>query len=167
MTGKSAKKNEMADKLTETEAKASEYLEMAQRLQADFDNFRKRTQREIEDIRKFAAFDIIQELLNLSDDLGRALQHADPKDILTQGIIGIRTNLEKMLQARGVTEIENETFDPSLHEAFCVEPGEENGRITEVFQKGYRLNGRVLRCSKVKVTKKTEEGEEKCQGSSE
>ena len=163
MTVKSEKKNDeeiedLRKQLEESEAKAGEYLLMAQRLQADFENFRKRTQRENEEFRTFATAGILTEMLSIVDDLDRALEHADGENDFVTGVRGIRQNLMKLLESKGLTEIPTDgKFDPNCHEALCVVEAEEDGEIAEVFQKGYRLGDKVLRYSKVKVTKKKEE----------
>ena len=173
MTAKSEKKEkkpeksdeleELQKKLDEAEAKAGEYLQMAQRLQADFDNFRKRTQRENEEFKAFAAAGLISELLTIEDDLDRALDSAKEENDFVIGVRGIRQNLMKVLESKGLTEIPTDgKFDPNCHEALCVEESDTDGDIAEVFQKGYRLGNKVLRYSKVKVTRKrseTQEGE--------
>ena len=165
MTGKSEKKQSCAERLKESEAKAEEYLDMARRLQADFDNFRKRTAKENEEFRKYAAADMAAEILTIADDLERALGHADPETELAKGVGAIQTNLMKLLSARGITEIPTDgKFDPNCHEALCVCDGETDDMIKEVFQKGYRMGDRILRYSKVMVTKAKQEGEEQCQG---
>jgi molecular chaperone GrpE len=173
MTAKSEKKDkkpeksdgleELQKKLDEAEAKAGEYLQMAQRLQADFDNFRKRTQRENEEFKAFATAGLISELLTIEDDLDRALDSAKEENDFVIGVRGIRQNLMKILESKGLTEIPTDgKFDPNCHEALCVEESDTDGDIAEVFQKGYRLGNKVLRYSKVKVTRKrseTQEGE--------
>ena len=154
---------ELQKKLDEAEAKAGEYLQMAQRLQADFDNFRKRTQRENEEFKTFATAGLISELLTIEDDLDRALDRAKEENDFVIGVRGIRQNLMKVLESKGLTEIPTDgKFDPNCHEALCVEEADTDGDIAEVFQKGYRLGNKVLRYSKVKVTRKrseTQEGE--------
>lgn len=163
MTGKS-KKTEAAEEvqgiqegLDEAKAKTAEYLEMAQRLQADFDNFRKRTQRENEEFRIFATADLISELLGVVDDLDRALEHVKEDNEFVKGVKGVRQNLIKILESKGLTEISTDgKFDPNFHEALCVVESDTDGDIAEVFQKGYRIGNRMIRCSKVKVTKKAE-----------
>lgn len=167
MTGKS-KKAESAEEvqgtqveLDEAKAKAAEYLEMAQRLQADFDNFRKRTQRENEEFKAFATADLISQMLGIVDDLDRALEHAKEDDDFVRGVKGIRQNLMKILESKGLTEIVTDgKFDPNCHDALCAVESDTDGDIAEVFQKGYRIGDRVLRYSKVKVTKKAENPKE-------
>ena len=168
MTAKSEKKEkkpeksdameELQKKLDEAEAKAGEYLQMAQRLQADFDNFRKRTQRENEEFKAFATAGLISELLTIEDDLDRALDSAKEDNDFVIGVRGIRQNLMKVLESKGLTEIPTDgKFDPNCHEALCIVEADTDGDIAEVFQKGYRLGNKVLRYSKVKVTKKRSE----------
>ena len=164
----------LEEQLEEAKAQADKYLDMARRLQADFDNFRKRTQRENEEFRqreneefrKYACSSIVGDLLTVVDDLDRALEHAGDETEFVKGIRGVRANLMKVLESNGLKEIPSEgKFDPEFHEALCTVDGDEDGLVAEVFQKGYTLNGKVLRYAKVKVTKKkaATEGEEKCQ----
>ena len=144
------------DPLKEAQDQAEKYLDMARRLQADFDNYRKRTQRENEEFKKYACSGIVTELLTIVDDLDRALEHAKDDGDLVTGIRGVRTNLMKILENNGLQEIPAEgKFDPNYHEALCTVDGDEDDMIAEVFQKGYTLNGKVIRFTKVKVTKKT------------
>ncbi|MBE6522842.1 MAG: nucleotide exchange factor GrpE [Thermoplasmata archaeon] len=144
------------DPVAEIQAKADHYLDLALRLQADFDNYRKRKEREIEDYKKVATSGIVTDLLTIVDDLDRALEHAKEDDDLVVGIKGVRANLMKILENNGLKEIPAEgKFDPNYHEALMAVEGEEDDQIAEVFQKGYTLNGKVIRFTKVKVTKKT------------
>ena len=149
--------------LQEAEVKAAENLDLAKRIQADYDNYRKRAQREMEDFRKFATEGMVLELLEILDDLERALQSEDAKGPFAEGVRGIHVNLKKLLESKGLREIPSDgIFDPRLHDCLLTCEGEEDGRIAEVYQKGYYLGPRVLRCAKVKVTaapKKNGEGE--------
>ncbi|MCL1811263.1 MAG: nucleotide exchange factor GrpE [Methanomassiliicoccaceae archaeon] len=151
------------DALAEANAKAEEYLNIARRLQAEFDNFRKRTEKENEEFRKFAAWGMAGSLLTIADDMDRALGTATEETELVRGIRSIRQNLMKVLEENGIREIPTDCkFDPNLHEALCTVEADTDGDIAEVFQKGYRLNDRILRYPKVKVTKK-KESEKTCQ----
>ena len=169
MTGKSAKADaekmrQYEERIADAEKKAADNLDMAVRIQADFDNYKKRVQRENEDVRRYASESMISDMLSVVDDLERALSHASADTDLTKGVNAVRQNLMKILSSKGLTEIPAERFDPGIHEALCAEPGDTDGNITEVFQKGYRIGDRILRYAKVKVTRKqTEEGEQKCQ----
>ena len=172
MTGKSAKEDaekirlEAEEKITAAEMRAAENMDLAKRIQADFDNYRKRMQRENEEFRKYASESLISDILGILDDLERALSHAPKDGDLAAGFTAIHANLMKALASRGLTEIPAEgKFDQCVHEALCAEPGDDDGMITGVFQKGYRIEDRVLRYAKVKVTKKQKEGEQKCQES--
>ena len=143
-----APERDMESELAEAKELADKYLDTARRLQADFDHYRHR---------KYACASIVQDLLTVVDDLDRALASAQPDDVLTQGVRGVRSNLMKVLEANGLKEIPADgKFDPNYHEALCTVDGDEDGMIAEVFQKGYSLNGKVLRYAKVKVTKKKE-----------
>jgi len=164
MTGRKekAEKTEAVDEpardieaeLAQAKELADKYLDTARRLQADFDNYRKRSQRDMEEYRKYACSSIVQDLLTVVDDLDRALACAKEDDVLTQGVKGVRANLMKVLEANGLKEIPADgMFDPNIHEALCAVDGDEDGKIAEVFQKGYSLNGKVLRYAKVKVTR--------------
>ena len=144
------------DPVKEAQELADKSLDMARRLQADFDNYRKRTARENEEFRKYACAGIVTDLLNIVDDLDRALEHAKEDDDLTVGIRGVRANLMKVLESNGLKEIPADgKFDPNYHEALCTVEGEEDDMVAEVLQKGYTLNGKVIRYTKVKVTRKT------------
>lgn len=148
---------DLETELAQAKENADKYLDMARRLQADFDNYRKRTQRENEEYRKYACSSIVQDLLTVVDDLDRALASTQEDGVLVQGVKGVRSNLMKVLEANGLKEIPADgAFDPNYHEALCTVDGDEDGMIAEVFQKGYTLNGKVIRYAKVKVTKKRE-----------
>lgn len=153
------KKSQALEKeLAETRAKADEYLDMARRVKADFENYRRRTEQETEERRRYASMDLLKELLNVSDDLGRALENTDPEDPLVKGVRGVRDNLQKILSEHGVREIPSDgRFDPTVHEALATMDGEEDGQIAMTAQKGYMMHDKVLRYAKVVVTKKKQE----------
>ena len=154
-TPKEAEEETKVDPLAEAQAKAEEYLDMARRVQADFDNYRKRSQKEKEDYKAFATADLLSDLLTIVDDLDRALEHNTEENDFVTGVKGVRKNLMKALESKGLKEIDTSgKFDPNYHEAFGVVEAETDGDIAEVFQKGYCIGTRVLRTAKVKVTKK-------------
>ena len=172
MTGKSKEKTEapseekeveetpeeptLEAQLEQAKAEAAENLDRWQRTFAEFDNYRKRTEKEMADFRKFANSGLVTELLNVVDDLGRALESApDAEAPLDVGVKAVRGNLVKILEAQGVSEVPTDKgFDPNMHEALMVVEGEEDDKIAQVYQKGYMMNGRVLRVAKVGVPKK-------------
>lgn len=128
------------------------------RVQAEYDNFRKRTQREKEAAFKYRAQEVIEELLPVMDNFERALQ-VEAKDEaaknIIQGVDMIYRQLQTVLENQGVKEIktDGEIFDPNLHQAIAQvnEEGFESGQITETLQKGYELKDRVIRPAMVKV----------------
>ena len=152
----------LKEALEEAKEKAEKYLANWQRAEADFINYKRRSEQERADMAAFANAALITDLLPVLDDLERALENAsDDLDTPTwvDGIRLIYRKLKAVLEDRGLLEIEAEgkDFDPNLHEAvMCVE-GEE-GKVCEEIQKGYKLRDRLLRPAKVKVGK--EEGSE-------
>lgn len=153
-TDRDAEASTLGEEVAAARAKADEYLCMAQRLQADFDNYRKRVQKENEEFRKAAADGMVRDLLPLIDDIDRALAAVTAEDELSAGFKAVRKNLMKMLESRGLEEIPTDgMFDPEVHEALCVVEGTEDGRIDQVFQRGYTMDGRIIRFAKVTVTR--------------
>lgn len=149
-------------KLKEEADKAGEYWQRLLRLQADFDNIRKRLEKEKQDFLKFANEGIILELLNILDDLERTVELAESKhqdlSSFLKGVEMILAHLYEMLKEYGVKPIEaqGKLFDPHFHEALMQEDNKElpEHTIIEEMQKGYLLNDRIIRTSKVKVSKK-------------
>src|SRR3989338_3458848 len=152
-------------KLKDEAGKAAEYWDRLLRLQADSDNTRKRLEREKQDFVKFANEGIILELLNILDDLERTVELAESKhqdlSSFLKGVEMILAHLYEMLKEYGVKPIEAEgkLFDPNFHEALMQEENKDlqEHTIVEELQKGYLLNDRVIRTSKVKVSKKSAE----------
>ena len=150
--------DELKSRLEEEKENSAKMLDMAKRLQADFENYRKRTERESEEYRKYATKDLVSELINVADDLERALASVKEEDALSTGVRAVRGNLMKILEAQGLKEIPTEgKFDPNMHEALMVSEGDEDDMVAEVYQKGYMMNGKVLRYAKVRVTKKKQD----------
>lgn len=135
----------------EEEALNTKYL----RLMADFQNFKRRTEKEKSDIYAFANEKIISELLNVIDNFERALAAGDAEDSFCQGMEMILKQLLTVLEKAGASEITalGEDFDPNFHNAVMTEDSDEyeSGKVTEVLQKGYILNNKVIRPSMVKV----------------
>jgi molecular chaperone GrpE len=149
-------------KLKEAAAKAQENWEKFLRLQADFDNTRKRLEREKQDFVKFANEGIILELLDILDDLERTVELAQSNDqnlsSFLKGVEMILAHLYQMLKEYGVKPIEaqGKAFDPHYHEALMEIENKDipEHTVVEELQKGYLLNERVIRTAKVKVSKK-------------
>lgn len=135
-----------------------EYLSLAQRTQADFENYRKRVARESAEAAARARADLARSLLPVLDNLERALAAAEPIDRdtapnhLVDGVKLVYEELAGVLRGAGIESYSptGEAFDPDWHEAMMTRPGEE-GRVLEVLEKGYRLNGQVLRPARVVV----------------
>ncbi len=136
-------------------ALVADYLDAARRIQAEFENYKKRSLREREETIKCANHKLLSDLLLVMDDFERAVTAKCSEDELRSGITKIHDNLSSLLKDYGLREIPSDgKFDPSVHEAFAVGEGED-GKILETYQKGYYLGDKVLRCSKVKVAKST------------
>lgn len=132
------------------ENKEKELIERLQRLQAEFENFRKRTEKEKEDIRLNANAELISELLKVLDNFELSLKHNED-----EGVKMIYDELNTILEKQGMKIIDTKGgFDPRFHEALVQEEGEEHGKILEELQKGYLLNDKLLRASKVKISTK-------------
>ncbi len=135
------------------------------RLQAEFDNAKKRMQRQQQEFIKYANEEIILELLGILDDLERSVEareanHQDPQAFL-KGVEMILSHLYEMLKKHGVKPIEarGKIFDPNQHEALMTSENNEypENTVLEELQKGYLLEDRVIRTTKVKVSKNKEE----------
>ena len=141
-------------------AKADEYLSLAQRSQADFENFRKRAARDTAVATQRGATKLAKDLLPAVDNLERALAHApeqssEAEQAFVAGIEHVHTDLIAALQRAGIERYspEGEPFDPTLHEAVAQQPfdGYEPGTVVEVFQRGYRIGESVVRPARVVV----------------
>lgn len=134
----------------------------AKRLQADFENYKKRTQIEKEAYSRYANTDLILQILPVLDNFQLAIKHLPEKlkeDPWVLGVKHIETQLEQILLSEGLTKIPttNEKFDPNIHEAVEeVESEKPPGTITHETQTGYQLNGKIIRHSKVKVSREKE-----------
>ena len=159
-TEKSAETAAEEDKQTETETKAAEAeSERYMRLMAEFQNFKRRAAREKSDIHAYANEKIIGELLPVLDNFERALQtESGDLESYSKGMELIFTQLKTALEHAGLEEIKalGEEFDPNVHNAVMTEDSEEHddGKISKVLQKGYKLNDKVIRPSMVAVVRK-------------
>ena len=145
------------DELAEAKAKADEYLQHLQRLQAEFDNYRKRVIREQTSTLELAAEPVMRRLLEVLDEFELALLHAHEdvdRDRFLKGIELVYAKLMDALKSEGLQRIDAEgaPFDPNLHEAL-MQTGDGSGEphVAEVFRPGYTLKGRVLRPAGVRV----------------
>src|SRR3990172_2532195 len=151
---------ELDDELARVNAERDEYLDLARRTQADFENYRKRVAKDLADARSKAVAGAVRELLPVVDNIERALRAAedggDDGDALIQGVRMVHEELHGFLARLGLEVIETDaaTFDPAVHEAIASVPGDgvDAGTITEVHQRGYRLGELVVRPARVVVS---------------
>ena len=134
---------EQIEQTDELVAERDELVDRLQRLQAEFENFRKRASREQQALVARAHERLVKELLPVLDDLGRALEAAEQHEeaTLEDGVRLVHRQLTDVLAKEGLTEIETDgAFDPHVHEALLTQPSDaEEGSVIEVVQKGYRL----------------------------
>lgn len=149
------------EKLNAKAKEAQENLDRFLRLQAEFDNARKRMLKEKEEFAKYAHHVLISQLLNVIDDFERAYESSQKKhdyEILCKGVDMIIKNIQDLLKKEGVNVIESvgKPFDPTRHEAIShVETDDKDDNIVvEEVKKGYTINGKVIRPAMVKVSKK-------------
>jgi molecular chaperone GrpE len=126
------------------------------RMAADFDNYRKRTRRDQDDLKRFAIEGFARDLLPVADNLERALSHAGSEDnAVLQGVRMVFKQLTDALQSHGVKSFAcaGQTFDPERHEAVAKQPSDAHapGTILEEMQRGYLLHDRLLRPARVLV----------------
>ncbi len=145
------------DQLVAVAQKRDEYLALAQRTQADFENYRKRVAREAAAAADRGTMALARELLPALDNLDRAIDHADEGDPLLEGVRLVRNELAAALARVGIESFSpvGEQFDPALHEAVATAPAPEegpgSGAVLEVYQDGYRLGETVIRAARVVV----------------
>ncbi len=145
------------DELVKTAAQRDEYLALAQRTQADFENYRKRVAREAAAAQARGVASLARELLPALDNLDRALEAAAQDDPLLEGVRLVRTELLDGLVRVGIESFSpsGESFDPALHEAMATveqpEDGADSGTVVEVYQPGYRLGENIMRPARVVV----------------
>ena len=152
--------------LADAEAKKDEYLELAKRTQADFENFRKRMTAEVQAASLRGKAEVAREIVPVVDQFELALQHtgidsvaalANKEDNATEaGWVMTLQNLQNALERVGIEAVDpqGEKFDPNLHEALSTVPveGAAAGVVVEVMQKGYALDGHLIRPARVVVS---------------
>ena len=146
--------------IEELQKEKEEVFSQLQRVGADYANFQKRAPKQIADTISYEKERIIKSLLPALDNFEHTLQNAhaaEEPDVLIKGVQIIYDQMLDILKSHGVEQIEalGEVFEPALHEAMTrrAEADQEDGVVLEEFQKGYKLNGRVIRPSKVIVNK--------------
>ncbi|NLB40965.1 MAG: nucleotide exchange factor GrpE [Clostridiales bacterium] len=153
--------SDLEKKLSEAEAKQEEYLNMAQRVQADFENYKRRNKNTVSETYQTATLEVIESFLPVLDNLDRALEAAPATEVdesLLKGINLVRRQFLDTLAKLGVEEIEalGKPFDPEYHNAVGQmesEEGQEENTVVVVHQKGYKMGERVIRYSMVHVAR--------------
>ena len=145
------------DPLAQAQAERDEYLDLAQRTQAEFENYRKRTAQQAAQAGERAKVGLLRELFPVVDNLERALAAAaDSEGPLHEGVKLVLADLQGVLAREGVEPLEpkGERFDPTVHEAISTHPqaGTEAGLVLEVVEKGYRTRDSVIRPARVVVS---------------
>jgi molecular chaperone GrpE len=146
--------------LADTVRERDDYLDLAKRTQADFENYRKRIAKESAAAESRGRAQLAGELLTVADNLERALEAADDGNELVTGVRLVYDELIAALKRAGVESYvpEGERFDPELHEAMLTQPVERqrDGEVVKVMEKGYRLGDQILRPARVVVGKAEE-----------
>jgi molecular chaperone GrpE len=149
---------DLEKQIEEKDQKIDDYYSRMQRLQADFENYKKRTEKNMSEHIKYANEGLIIKIIDIYEDLERALKSTEEGENLKSGVELIYKNLKRTLEKEGLSEIpaEGKKFDPFKHEALMTENHEdyESGVVTEQLAKGYALNDKVIKCTMVKVCKK-------------
>jgi molecular chaperone GrpE len=148
--------------LADAQRERDEYLDLAKRTKADFENFRKRMTSEVQASNARGKGELLREVVPVLDDLERAIQAAgldpegDSEDGLAHGVLLVFRSLRDSLSRNGVEAVDpkGEKFDPMEHEALSMQPAEgvESGTVVEVMQKGYRLGEQLIRPARVVVS---------------
>lgn len=160
---------DIGDLLADVERERDDYLELARRTKADFENYRRRVAGEAREAEKRARAELVRQLLPVVDNLDRALDDEGARrqggervdEGFVEGVRLVRDELAGVLKRSGIESYEpkGEEFDPHLHEAMMTRPAasDEAGKVLEVIEKGYRLDGQVLRPARVIVGSAEEE----------
>jgi molecular chaperone GrpE len=148
---------EAEDPIARVQRERDEYLDLARRSQADFENYRKRTAREAAAAGERAKSGLVRELLPVVDNLERALASAaEGERHLAEGVQLVHSELLAVLERNGVEQFDprGDRFDPAEHEALSMreQDGTESGLVLDVVEKGYRANGTILRPARVVVS---------------
>lgn len=150
------------DALEEMTGERDKYKDLYLRQQAEFQNTKKRMERERMDLLKFAHEKIMNDLIRVMDNVDRAVStmKQDPNQVIS-GVELIHKSFSELLETEGVKPIDavGQAFDPNLHHAILTEPGDEDDKVIEELQKGYTYHDKTLRPSMVKVSKQEEQDE--------
>ena len=147
------------DPLAVAQAEVERWKDLAYRSQAELDNFRKRTARDMQEARTYANSDLLRSLLSILDNFEMGLEAAraeSEKSVIFMGMSMVQRQVKDFLTEQGVTEVEalGKTFDPNVHDAVAQEPSAEvaDGVVLRVGRRGYRMKERLLRPATVVVS---------------
>jgi len=142
--------------LADAQREKEEYLDLARRTKADFENFRKRVASDVQAAQARGKSEVAREVIEAVDNLERALEAADGDGELSSGVEMVLNGLRETLKRHGIEAVDpkGEKFDPNQHEALSTMPAEgtEGGVVVEVMQKGYRLGEQLIRPARVVVS---------------
>ena len=147
----------LEEQLEQAQAKADENWDTVLRMKADLENQRRRNEKQVEDAHKFAAKKFIEELLPVADSMEMGLAAEGDVDQIKEGVALTKKVFDTAMEKFGLAAVEplGEKFNPDLHQAMAMQPSEEfeEGCVSAVMQKGYTLNGRLVRPAMVMVVK--------------
>jgi molecular chaperone GrpE len=151
-----AVENDFDALLADAHRERDEYLELAKRTKADFENFRKRVAADIQAAQARGKTEVAREVIDAVDNLERALETAESGDGLVAGVEMVLNGLRETLSRNGIEVVDpkGDKFDPNRHEALSTQPveGSESGTVVEVMQKGYVLGEQLVRPARVVVS---------------
>jgi molecular chaperone GrpE len=151
-----AVERDLDDLLAEAHKERDEYLELAKRTKADFENYRKRVAGDVQAAQVRGKVEVAREVIDAVDNLERALEAADGGEGLAAGVEMVLKGLRETLDRNGIDVVDpkGEKFDPNRHEALSTQPAEgaESGTVVEVLQKGYTLGDQLVRPARVVVS---------------
>jgi molecular chaperone GrpE len=153
------KNDDVQKQLDDQQKTIDDYSNTLRRLQADFENYMKRVEREKADLTDYSTHKLLSKIINIVDDFEKAMDLVKNQDQkITQGIEMIHKQFHKILKEEGVVAINSvgHKLDPFKHEVLAIIDGEKDDVVVEELQKGYMFKTKVLRTSKVKITKHKE-----------
>lgn len=158
---------DLEEQLAAARAEASENRDRMLRMAAELDNYKKRTARDLDDLKKYATENLIRQLLPVVDNLERAIASTSPdnkngRDVI-DGVVLTLAEIKKILEKHHVSPIQavGEPFDPAFHQAMCQEESTDHppNTVAREFQKGYLIHDRLLRPAMVVVSKAARDGQ--------
>ena len=155
--GESTEELSLEDQLEQAKAKVDENWDTVLRMKADLENQRRRNEKQVEDAHKYAVKKFIEELLPVADSMEMGLAAEGDVEQIKEGVALTKKVFDTAMGKFGLEAVEplGDKFDPELHQAMAMQPSEEyeEGHVSAVMQKGYTLNGRLVRPAMVMVVK--------------